>query len=159
MSAWKLATGLALALSAGVASAQMPQYGSNITLDQARVVYTAAEGEARKNNWPVAIAVVDTAGNLVLFQRLENTQTGSMKIAVDKAVSAAIFRRPTKVFQDALAKGGENLRILALSGASPVEGGLPIVTGGKIIGAIGVSGVTAPQDGQIAEAGVKGLSQ
>lgn len=159
MSAWKLATGLALALSAGIASAQVPQYGNNITLDQARVVYTAAEGEARKNNWPVAIAVVDTAGNLVLFQRLENTQTASMKVAVDKAVSAAIYRRPTKVFQDLLAKGGENMRILGLTGASPVEGGVPLMSGGKIIGAVGVSGVTAGQDGQIAEAGAKGLSQ
>jgi uncharacterized protein GlcG (DUF336 family) len=107
----------------------------------------------------VAIAVVDTAGNLVLFQRLENTQTGSIKVAVDKAVSAAIYRRPTKVFQDLLAKGGENMRILGLSGASPVEGGVPLMSGGKIIGAVGVSGVTAGQDGQIAEAGAKGLSQ
>ena len=91
----RLAAGLAFALASGVASAQVPQYGSNITLDQARKVYAGAESEARKNNWPVAIAIVDTAGNLVLFQRLDNTQTASMKIAVDKAVSAAIFRRPT----------------------------------------------------------------
>jgi glc operon protein GlcG len=157
MSASKLAAGLALVLVSGVASAQVPQYGNNITLDQARKVYAGAESEARKNNWPVAIAVVDTAGNLVLFQRLDNTQTASGKIALDKAVSAAIFRRPTKVFQDGLAKGGENLRILALQGASPVEGGLPIVQDGKIIGGIGVSGVTADQDGQIAKAGASGM--
>jgi uncharacterized protein GlcG (DUF336 family) len=144
---------MAFALASGAAPAQVPQYGNNITLDQARKVYAAAEAEAKKNNWPVAIAVVDTAGNLVLFQRLDNTQTASMKVAVDKAVSAAIYRRPTKVFQDGLAKGGENLRILSLTGASPVEGGLPIVQDGKIIGAIGVSGVTADQDGQIAKAG------
>jgi glc operon protein GlcG len=149
----KLATAMAFALASGAAPAQVPQYGNNITLDQARKVYAAAEAEAKKNNWPVAIAVVDTAGNLVLFQRLDNTQTASMKVAVDKAVSAAIYRRPTKVFQDGLAKGGENLRILSLTGASPVEGGLPIVQDGKIIGAIGVSGVTADQDGQIAKAG------
>jgi glc operon protein GlcG len=157
MSARKLVVGMTFALLSGASSAQVPQYGSNITLDQARKVYAAAESEARKNNWPVAIAVVDTAGNLVMFQRLDNTQTASMKIAVDKAVSAAIFRRPTKVFQDGLAKGGENLRILALSGASPVEGGVPIVQDGRIIGGIGVSGVTADQDGQIAQAGAKGL--
>jgi glc operon protein GlcG len=150
----KLAAAMALALASGVASAQVPQYGNNITLDQARKVLASAETEAKKNNWPVAIAIVDTAGNLVLFQRLDNTQTASMKIAVDKAVSAAIFRRPTKVFQDGLAKGGENLRILSLSGASPVEGGLPIMQEGRIIGGIGVSGVTADQDGQIAKAGV-----
>jgi glc operon protein GlcG len=150
----KLAAGLAFALASGAALAQVPQYGNNITLDQARKVYAGAESEAKKNNWPVAIAIVDTAGNLVLFQRLDNTQTASMKIAVDKAVSAAIFRRPTRVFQDGLAKGGENLRILSLSGASPVEGGLPIVQDGKIIGGIGVSGVTAEQDGQVAKAGV-----
>jgi glc operon protein GlcG len=148
----KLAAAMALALASGVASAQVPQYGNNITLDQARKVLASAETEAKKNNWPVAIAIVDTAGNLV--QRLDNTQTASMKIAVDKAVSAAIFRRPTKVFQDGLAKGGENLRILSLSGASPVEGGLPIMQEGRIIGGIGVSGVTADQDGQIAKAGV-----
>lgn len=149
----KLAAGLAFALASGAGLAQVPQYGNNITLDHARKVYAAAEAEAKKNNWPVAIAIVDTAGNLVLFQRLDNTQTASMKVAVDKAVSAAIYRRPTKVFQDGLAKGGENLRILSLTGASPVEGGLPIVQDGRIIGGIGVSGVTADQDGQIAKAG------
>jgi glc operon protein GlcG len=144
-----------LALAASAAFAQVPQYGSNITLDQARKAMAGAESEARKNNWPVAIAIVDTAGNLVLYQRLDNTQTGSVKVAQDKAVSAAIFRRPTKVFQDGLAKGGENMRILALQGASPVEGGLPIVMDGKIVGGIGVSGVTADQDGQIAKAGTE----
>jgi uncharacterized protein GlcG (DUF336 family) len=148
-----------LALAASAAFAQVPQYGSNITLDQARKAMAGAESEARKNNWPVAIAIVDTAGNLVLYQRLDNTQTGSVKVAQDKAVSAAIFRRPTKVFQDGLAKGGENMRILALQGASPVEGGLPIVMDGKIVGGIGVSGVTADQDGQIAKAGAEAMGK
>jgi uncharacterized protein GlcG (DUF336 family) len=105
----------------------------------------------------VAIAVVDTAGNLVYFQRTDNTQTASMQVAVDKAVSAAIYRRPTKAFQDVVAGGGAGLRVLQLAKASPVEGGIPIAIDGKIIGAIGVSGVTSEQDGQIAKAGVDGM--
>ena len=157
MSARKLATGLALALLSMAAAAQSPQYGANITLEQARKIHAAAEGEARRNNAPVAIAIVDTAGNLVLYQRLDNTQTASIKVAIDKAVSAAIYRRSTKVFQDALAKGGENLRILGLSGAVPVEGGLPIFVEGRIVGGIGVSGAPGDLDSQIAQAGAKGL--
>jgi glc operon protein GlcG len=144
-----------LALVSGTAFSQVPQYGSNINLEQARKIYAGAESEARKNSWPVAIAIVDNAGNLVLMQKLDNTQTASVRIALDKAVSAATFRRPTKVFQDGLAKGGDNLRILSLHGASAVEGGLPIVLDGKIVGGIGVSGVTAEQDSQIARAGAE----
>lgn len=152
---------LLLAVVAGAlsfaAQAQAPQYGSNITLDQARKAMMSAEAEARKNNWPVAIAIVDTAGNLVLFQRIDNTQTASMQVAIDKSVSAAIYRRPTKAFQDLLAKGGENLRLPSLRGASMVEGGVPVVIDGKIVGGIGVSGVAGHQDAEVAIAGANAV--
>jgi uncharacterized protein GlcG (DUF336 family) len=114
-------------------------------------VAAAAEAEARKNNWNVVIAIVDDGGNLLYLQRMDGTQTGSIQVAIDKAKTAQAFRRPTKVFEDAIA-GGRNA-ILGLNGALPLEGGLPIKVGDQVIGAIGVSGVTAPQDGQIAKAG------
>ena len=139
------------------APAPPPQYGPNITLDQARKAAAGSEAEARKNGWPMAIAVVDTAGVLVYFQKLENTQNASAQIAQDKAVSAANYRRPTKAFQDALAAGGAGLRILHLRGAIAVEGGVPVFVDGKIVGAVGVSGGTAEQDGQVAKAGADAL--
>ena len=116
----------------------------------------AAVAEARKQNLPMAIAVVDTAGQFVAFERMDNTQTGSIGVAQDKAISAAMFRRPTKVFQDAVAGGGAGLRVLTLRGANAVEGGLPMLADGRIIGAIGVSGGSAEQDGVIAKAGLEG---
>jgi uncharacterized protein GlcG (DUF336 family) len=150
----KLACGALLALSVSPASAQMPNpYGSPITNDAAKKAATAALAEARKNNWTMAAAVVDTAGDLVYFEKIDGTQAASVNIAQDKARSAARFKRPTKALQDVLAAGGEGLRMLALEGAVPVEGGIPILAGGKIIGAIGVSGGTSPQDGQCAKAG------
>jgi uncharacterized protein GlcG (DUF336 family) len=152
-----IVAGSALVLAVGVAQAQVPQYGSNITLDQAKKAITAADAEARKNSWPVAIAVVDTAGQLVAFQRADNTQTASIAVAQDKSVSAAMYRRSTKVIQDAVAGGGAGTRFLGLRGASPVEGGLPIFVDGKIIGAIGVSGVNSDQDGMVAKAGAEAL--
>ncbi len=155
MNARKLAVlaGAAAIWFAATAQAQVPQYGANITLDQARKVAAAADAEARKNSWPVAITIVDTAGQLVLFQRHDNTQTPSVNVPQDKAVSAAMYRRPTKVMQDAMAAGGAGVRFLNLRGASVVEGGLPLYIDGKIVGAIGVSGVTSDQDGQVAKAG------
>lgn len=145
-------------LGAAAADAQQPApYGQAITLEQAKRVVAGAEAEARKNNWPVVIAIVDPGGNLVVLHRLDNTQFGSLEVARQKAWTAAAFRRPTKVFQDAVAGGGAGLRILRLEGASPLDGGLPIVADGKIIGAIGVSGVTGEQDAQIARAGVDAL--
>ena len=144
--------GGALALAVGVAQAQVPQYGPNVTLDQAKKAAAAGEAEARKNAWPVAIAIVDTAGQLVLFQRIDNTQSGSIMIAQDKAVSAAMLRRSTKVIQDAVAGGGGGLRFLGLRHASPVEGGIPITIDGKVAGACGVSGVNSDQDGVVAKA-------
>jgi glc operon protein GlcG len=139
--------------AAAAAQAQVPQYGPNVNLELARKAVAAAEAEARKNGWPVAIAVVDTAGDLVAYVRIDNTQTASVDVAQDKAVSAAIYRRSTKVFQDAVAGGGAGTRALNLRGASTVEGGLPLVVDGKIIGGIGVSGVNADQDGLVAKAG------
>jgi uncharacterized protein GlcG (DUF336 family) len=147
----------AVAFAAGVAHAQVPQYGANVTLEQAKKAVAAAEAEARKNGWPVAIAIVDTAGQLVAFTRADNTQTASTMVSQDKAVSAAMYRRPTKVMQDALAAGGAGVRFLNLRGASTVDGGLPLSVDGKIIGAIGVSGVTSEQDAQCAAAGVAAL--
>ena len=136
-----------------------PPYGAPITLDQAKKVLGAAEGEAKKNNWNVVISIVDTGGQLVTMSRLDNTQFGSVEVAREKAYSSVAFRRPTKVFQDAIAKGGENVRLLGLTGASMLEGGIPIVVDGKIIGGIGVSGVTAAQDAQIAQAGIDALKK
>jgi glc operon protein GlcG len=147
----------AAAFAAGVAHAQIPQYGTNVTLEQAKKAAAAADAEARKNNWPMAIAIVDTAGQLVYFQRADNTQTASTLVSQDKAVSAAMYRRPTKVMQDAMAAGGAGLRFLNLRGASVVEGGLPLTVDGKIIGAIGVSGAASNEDGQCAAAGVAAL--
>ena len=119
----------------------------------------AAAAEAKKNSWFMAIAVVDPAGTLVYYEKTDNTQLGSAAVAVDKARSAALYKRPTKAFQDALAAGGNGLRILRLEGAVPVEGGLPLLDNGKLVGAIGVSGDTSEHDGQCAQAGVQALAQ
>ena len=110
-------------------------------------------GEARKNNWTMAAAIVDTSGDLVYFEKLDGTQAASILIAQDKARSSVRFKRPTKALQDVLAAGGEGLRMLGLQGAVPVEGGIPLIMDGKIVGAIGVSGGTSGQDGQCAKAG------
>ncbi|SRR6266542_160566 len=128
-------------------------YGTSINLENAKKVAAAAIVEARKNNWTMAVAITDTAGDLVYFEKIDATQTGSVDVSQDKARSAALFKRPTKAFQDALAAGGEGLRILRLQGAVPVEGGFPLVMDGKVVGAIGVSGGTSQQDGQVAKAG------
>jgi glc operon protein GlcG len=143
-----------LALSAATVSAQLPNpYGAPINGETAKKVAAAALTEARKNNWNMAAAVVDPAGDLVYFEKLDGTQAASVTIAVDKARSAARFKRPTKALQDTLAAGGDGLRVLRLDGAIPVEGGVPILVDGKIVGAIGLSGGTSAQDGQCANAG------
>ena len=128
-----------------------------ITLEQAKKVMAGAEAEAKKNKWPVVISILDAGGQLVMMQRLDGAQWGSTDVARDKAYSAVAFRRPTKVFQDLIGQGGANLRLLNLHGASMLEGGIPIVIGGKIVGAIGVSGVTSQQDAQIGQAGIDAL--
>lgn len=135
-------------------SPDAPQlYGLAITVEAAKKTAAAALAEAGRNNWTMAVAVVDPAGDLVYFERMDATQVGSVTVAVDKARSAARFKRPTKAFQDTLAAGGEGLRVLGLTGAVPVDGGVPIVVDGRIVGAIGVSGGTSAQDGQCARAG------
>jgi glc operon protein GlcG len=131
---------------------QIP-YGLSIGLESAKKAAAAAVAEARKNNWNMAIAIVDTGGYLVYFEKMDSTQTGSVDVSIDKARSAALFRRPTKVFQDGVAAGGEGLRLLNLRGAVPLDGGTPILVDGKIIGGIGVSGGAGEQDGQVAKVG------
>jgi glc operon protein GlcG len=148
----------AMLFAAASASAQAPPaYGPAITLEQAKRVMAGAEAEATKNNWPVVIAILDPGGNVVMLHRLDNAQWGSIEVAKDKARSAVAFRRPTKVFQDLIGKGGDNLRLLNLTGASLLEGGIPIVADGKIIGSVGVSGVTSQQDAQIGQAGIDAM--
>ena len=139
--------------AAAQTAAPPPPYGLSINIEQAKKAMVAAEAEARKNNWQVVIAIVDTGGHLVMLQRLE-AQNASVDIATGKARTAVNFRRPTKALEDSLAAGGSALRILAVPGVMPLQGGLPIVVDGKIIGGIGVSGVTAPQDEVVAKAGV-----
>ena len=133
-------------------------YGSAIPLGTAKRAAAAAISEAQRNAWTMAVAVVDMAGDLVYFEKMDDTQTGSVTVSQAKARSAARFKRPTKAFQDALTATPDGVRILGLEGAVPVEGGLPIVVDGKIVGAIGVSGGTSAQDGQCANAGVAALA-
>jgi uncharacterized protein GlcG (DUF336 family) len=142
---------LAAAAVSSAGYAQVPQYGNNITLEQAKKCVAAADAEATKRGWPMALAVVDTAGQLVYFQRAAGTQTGSTQVSQDKARTAAMFRRSTKVVQDVIAAGGAGLRFLTIQGAVWVEGGVPITIDGKIIGALGVSGMASNEDGEIAK--------
>ena len=129
-------------------------YGPPIGLESAKQAAAAALAEARRNGWTMIVAVVDIGGELVYFEKMDDAQNGSVKVAVAKARSAALFKRPTKAFQDSLAAGGDGLRVLGLAGAVPVEGGVPLVVGDRIVGAIGLSGGTSEQDGVCAKAGV-----
>ena len=150
----KLALALLFALCAFPAFTQMPNpYGTSISLENAKKAAAPALAEARKNNWNMAVAIVDPDGNLVYYEKMDNTQIGSSDVCISKARSAARFKRPTKAFQDALAAGGAGLRILRIEGAVPVEGGIPLLMDGKIVGAIGVSGDTSEHDAQCAKAG------
>ena len=155
-----VAAAVALVLTfASVARAQgNMSYGTSITAEAAKKLAAPAIAEAKKNNWSMAIAIVDIAGELVYFEKMDDTQAGSVNISIDKARSAARFKRPTKAFQDLVAGGGVGLRVLTLRGAIAVEGGLPIVVDGKIIGAFGVSGGSSEQDGAIAKAALDGLA-
>lgn len=128
------------------------EYGTPISLANAKKILAVAESFATTKQYTVAIAIVDTGGNLVAFERMDNTQLGSIEVAMGKAKTANNFKRPSKAFEDVLAAGGVGLRILALP-IYPVEGGEPILSAdGKIIGAIGVSGMTAVQDGEVVKA-------
>jgi len=132
-------------------------YGAPINLEHAKKVVAGAEAEARKNHWSMAIAVLDSGGHLVMLERMDGTQLGSIEVARDKAYSAVLYRRPTKVFQDLVGQGGANLRLLGLRGASVLEGGIPLIVDSKVIGAVGVSGAASEQDAQVAKAGADTL--
>ncbi len=123
-----------------------------LTLDDARKIAAGAEAEALRNNWPVVIAIVDDGGHLLYLQRLDNTQYGSIQVAIEKARAAIAFRRPTKIWEENIAEG--QMRYLNLPGTLPIEGGLPITVSNQFAGAIGVSGVRSFQDAQIAQAGI-----
>ena len=147
---------IALVGFATMASAQQrPSYGPVVTLDTAKKMAAASAAEAKKNKWNVAIAIVDNHGFLIYYERLDDTQTASPAIAVEKARTAAMFRRPSKAFEDVVGKG--RVAVLGLPGATPITGGLPIMVGGRVAGAIGVSGVTSEQDEQVAKAGIDAL--
>lgn len=139
--------------AASVSAQQRPDYGTPVTTAQAKKIAAAVLAECAANKWNVAVAVVDTGGHLVYFERLENTQVASMNIAIMKAKAANDYRRPTRAFVDAIAKTGPATMTLPGVVASP--GGVPIMVDGKVTGAVGVSGVTGDQDEQCAKAGLK----
>jgi glc operon protein GlcG len=151
----KILSVLALAVCAlGMEAQMLPNpYGPPITVENARKAAAAALAEAVKNHWTMAVAIVDPSGTLVYYEKMDNTQLGSANVSINKARSAALYKRPSKAFQDSLASGGAGMRVLGLEGAVPVEGGIPILSDGKIIGAIGVSGDTSDHDGVCATAG------
>jgi glc operon protein GlcG len=153
-----LAAATILLCAVSARAQQMPNpYGAPITLENAKKSAAAALAEARKNNWTMALAIVDPSGTLVYYEKLDNTQIGSAQVAISKARSSALFKRPTKSFQDLVSKGGDGMRYLGLEGAVPLEGGIPIVMDGKIVGAIGMSGGTSAQDAQCAQIGADAL--
>ena len=139
-------------------SATLP-YGLPVTLDQAKRAMSAAELEAAKNSLQVAITILDSGGNWVMFHRFDNTQLSSIQFPEGKARTALDFKRPSKALDDAIAGGGAGLRLLALKNITPIEGGLPLIVDGKIIGAIGVSGGAAYQDAQVGKAGADAARQ
>ncbi len=139
----------------GDASAQVLDKKA-LSLAAAKKIAASAEAEAIKNNLRMVVAVVDEDGQLIYLQRLDETQTASIDLAIQKARSAAAFKRPTKVWEDALAGGRQ--AILALTGAVPFEGGIPVIVDGKVVGAVGASGGTSAQDGQVAQAGAAGFA-
>ncbi len=123
-----------------------------LTLDDARIIAAGAEAEAKRNEWPVVIVIVDDGGHLLYLQRLDHAQYGSINVAIEKARAASAFRRPTKIWEENIAEG--RLRYLNLPGTLPIEGGLPITVNNQFVGAIGVSGVRSFEDAQIAQAGI-----
>ncbi len=127
-------------------------YGENITLDAAKKLAADCEKFAPEKQWTIVVAIVDTGGNLVLLQKMDNTQLGSIDVSIAKAKTANSFKRPTKMFDDQVAAGGGSLRIFSVPGITAVEGGEPIYSGGKIIGAIGISGMSPAQDGEVVKA-------
>jgi uncharacterized protein GlcG (DUF336 family) len=142
-------------LLAGLGRAQQLSTKKTLNLEVAKRIAAAAEAEARKNQWTMFVTVVDDGGNVIFLERMDESQLGSFEVSIEKARTAVRFKRPTKALEDAVA-GGRNA-ILRLPGATPIEGGIPLMADGKIIGAIGVSGGTSPQDAQVAQAGVNAL--
>lgn len=126
-----------------------------ISLEGAKKMALAAEQEAERNGWNVAIAVVDGSGELILLHRRDGTQLASMSIATGKARTAVRFKRPTKTLEDAVASG--RTALLSVEGITPMEGGIPVIVDGQLLGAIGVSGVLSAQDAQVAQAGIDAL--
>jgi uncharacterized protein GlcG (DUF336 family) len=155
-----LAPGVAFAQQpAPVAAPQVPAYGPVITLDQAKRAMAAAELEAAKNLWQVAITILDSGGNLVMFHKIDNAQLSASSVSEGKARTALDFKRPSKALDDAIAAGGAGVRLLALKNITPIEGGVPLIVDGKIAGAIGVSGALSSQDAQVANAGAAALAK
>lgn len=130
-----------------------PPYGLPITLADARRVMAAAEAQASMHGWPMVIAIVGSSGHLVMLHALDQTQHGSVAVAQAKAETALNFRRPSKIFEDAVAAGSLGLRLLGMSNMLPLDGGLPLIVDGCVVGAIGVSGMHSTQDAQVAAAG------
>jgi glc operon protein GlcG len=157
LAVFAVSTSLAFGSPAVAQQAGPPGYGAPITLEQAKKAVAAAVAEATKNNWGMCIAIVGPSGDLVYFEKMDNCQYASIVISQHKARTAATYRRPTKVFQDAMQSSPSNLNLLTLDGIIASDGGYPIVDGGKIIGAIGVSGATGAQDGQTAQAAMAAL--
>jgi glc operon protein GlcG len=135
------------------------EYGNPLQLVEAKKVIVAAERYAEANQLAVIIAVVDSAAQLVALHRLDHAQFGSIPVAISKAETAVRFKRSTKAFEDALSQGGIGLRLLAIPGAMAVDGGLPLIREGKIVGAIGVAGMLPLQDAAVASAGASGLDE
>ncbi len=150
-----LALNLALGIVLGPAAEAQLATRQALTLEGAKRIMAAAEAEAMKNKWTVAIAIVDEAGDLIALHKIDDTQAGSIDIAIAKARTSARMKRPTKALEDAVA-GGRNA-LLGVEGLMPLEGGVPITVAGRIIGAVGVSGVTSQQDAQVAIAGIAAI--
>ncbi len=132
-------------------------YGAPLTLEMAKKAMREAETVASANKWNVAIAIIDSTGRLVMFQKYDNTLYASAAVAEGKARTALAFRRPTKTLEDAITAGGNGLRYLAVQDITPLEGGIPIINNGQVVGAIGVSGVASRNDEEIARAGADAL--
>ena len=133
------------------------RYGASVTLAEAQRIVDAARAEAERQSWPMVMAVVDAGGHLVLQQRMDQAQLGSIEVARQKAETAVRFRRPTKVFEDVLTQGGLHWRLLGMTNLTPLDGGLPLIRDGAVIGAVGVSGMQSTQDAQVAKAGAAAL--
>jgi glc operon protein GlcG len=147
------------ALAQQTEASGLPPYGPPITLDQAKRVMAAAELQAVENSWQVAITILDSGGNMVMFHKIDNAQLSAVTVSEGKARTALEFKRPSKDLDDAIARGGAGNRLLALKDITPLEGGMPIVLDGRIVGAIGVSGAVSAQDAQVARVGADALAR